>query len=89
MFLHIFLFEIRYQLRQPLFIISAVIFFLLTFGAVTSDAVSIGGAVGKVQRNSPYVIMLFMSIMSVLGTFVTTAFVANAVIRDAQYDTEG
>jgi len=33
--------------------------------------------------------MLFMSIMSVLGTFVTTAFVANAVIRDAQYDTEG
>ena len=46
MFLEIFRFELRYQFRQPLFWLSAMLFFLLAFGAVTTDAVQLGGLTG-------------------------------------------
>jgi ABC-2 type transport system permease protein len=78
---HIIAFEIRYQLRSALFIIAFAIFFLLAFGAVTSDQVHIG-ATGNVNVNSPYAIALSVSILSVFATFVSAAFVANVVVRD-------
>lgn len=81
-------FELRYHLRQPLFYILTALFFLLTFSAVTSDAVVIGGAVGNVNRNAPFVIMQFLLVMSVFGVLTTTAFVANAVHRDFELGTD-
>ena len=78
----IFAFEVRYQLRQPLFWFAAAFFFLLTFGAVTTDVVSIGGSIGSVNRNSPFVLMQILLVMTVIGTFLTTAFAANSVYRD-------
>jgi ABC-2 type transport system permease protein len=74
-------FEVRYQLRSPLFFIGYALFFLLTFGAVTVDQVQIGAA-GNVNVNSPYAILQTVGIMNVFGIFVITAFVANVVIRD-------
>ena len=82
MFLEIFRFELRDQFRQPLFWLSAMLFFLLAFGAVTTDAVQLGGALGNVNRNAPFVIMQLLLIMSILGVFVTTAFVASPILRD-------
>ncbi len=87
MFREIFSFELRYHLRSPLFWLSGAVFFLLSFGAVTSDVVTIGGALGNVHRNSPFVIMQIMLVMSVVGIFVTTAFVAGAVLRDYDHRT--
>jgi ABC-type transport system involved in multi-copper enzyme maturation permease subunit len=81
-------FELRYHLKQPLFYILTALFFILTFFAVTSDAVQIGGAVGNVNRNAPYVIMQFLLVMSVFGVLTTTAFVANAVHRDFELGTD-
>jgi ABC-2 type transport system permease protein len=81
-------FELRYHLKSPLFYILSLLFFLLTFGAVVSDTVTIGGALGNVNRNSPFVIMQFMLIMSVFGVLTTTAFVANAVHRDFELGTD-
>ncbi|HVR40939.1 MAG TPA: M1 family aminopeptidase [Thermoanaerobaculia bacterium] len=81
-------FELRYHLRAPLFYILVLVFFLLTFGAVTTDGVQIGGAVGNINRNSPFVIMQFMAIMSIFGILTTTAFVANAVHRDLELGTD-
>lgn len=75
-------FELRYHLRQPLFYILFLSFFLITFGAVTSEAVTIGGAIGNVHRNAPFVIMQFLLVMSIFGVLTTTAFVANSVHRD-------
>ena len=47
----IFRFEVRYQLKRPLLWLHLLrIFFLLTFGAVTTDSVQLGGAVGNVYR---------------------------------------
>ncbi|HEV8658426.1 MAG TPA: M1 family aminopeptidase [Thermoanaerobaculia bacterium] len=81
-------FELRYHLKQPLFYILTALFFLLTFSAVTSDAVVIGGGVGNVNRNAPFVIMQFLLVMSVFGVLTTTAFVANAVHRDFELGTD-
>lgn len=74
-------FEARYQLRSPLFAVAFVLFFLLTFGAVTIDDIQIG-AKGNVNLNSPYAILQTLGAMNVLAIFIVTAFVANVVIRD-------
>jgi ABC-2 type transport system permease protein len=75
-------FELKYRLRQPTVYVFALVFGLLTFGAVASDAVVIGGSVGQVARNSPYVIASFMLTMSTVAVLATTAFFATAVTRD-------
>ncbi|MEA2464179.1 MAG: type transport system permease protein, partial [Acidobacteriota bacterium] len=88
MFRAITSFELKYHLKAPLFYILLAVYFLLTFGAVTTDGVQIGGAVGAVNRNSPYVIMQFLLVMSVFGILTTTAFVANAIHRDFELHTD-
>lgn len=84
----IFKFEIRYQLRQPLVWVLLVIFFFLTFSAVTSDAVRIGGSIGNVNRNAPFVIMQFLLVMSAFGVLTSTAFAAGAIHRDFELGTD-
>jgi ABC-type transport system involved in multi-copper enzyme maturation permease subunit len=81
-------FELKYHLRAPLFYILTLVFFLLTFGAVTTDGVQLGGAIGNVHRNSPFVIMQFLLVMTIFGVLTTTAFVANAVHRDFELGTD-
>lgn len=76
-------FEFRYQTRQPVFWVVGILFFLLSFAVVTVEQVSLGG-IGNVKENSPYAISFAMMIWSLFYMFVTTAFVANVVIRDAE-----
>lgn len=78
---HVAAFEWRYQVRSPVFWIGCLIFFLLTFGAVTSDQVQIG-ARGNVNINSPFAIVQTLAIMSLFAVFVIVAMIANVVIRD-------
>ena len=75
-------FEFRYQLRNPVFWVSALIFFLLTFGAVTIEQIRIGGGGGGIHKNAPYMIATMHLILSIFYMFVTTAFVANIIVRD-------
>ena len=89
MFREIASFEIRYHLRQPVFWVAFAFFFLITFLATSTDAVVIGGALGKINRNAPFVIMQMMLIMSIIGVFFTTAFVASPVLRDIEHRTQG
>jgi ABC-type transport system involved in multi-copper enzyme maturation permease subunit len=88
-FREIFRFELSYHLHSGLFWMAGVLFFALTFGAVASDVVQIGGAIGNVNRNAPFVIVQILSVMSILGVFVSTAFVASAVVRDYELGTDG
>ena len=74
-------FEIRYQLRNPVFWVAAAIFFLLGFGITASENVSIGTP-GAVHENAPYAIAIATAILSLFYLFVVTAFVANAIVRD-------
>ncbi|MCP4047729.1 MAG: ABC transporter permease subunit [Gammaproteobacteria bacterium] len=79
------LFEFRYQLRQPAFWVIFGIFFLMAFGAMSSENISIGGG-GAENFNSPYRIMQTLLVMSIFGIFIVTAFVSNIVLRD--FDTK-
>lgn len=79
------LFELRYQLRNPVFWVSAAIFFLMGFGSSASANVSFGTP-GLVHENSPYAISFALALLSIFYLFVITSFVANAIIRD---DTTG
>ena len=74
-------FEIRYQLRNPVFWVSIAVFFLLGFGLTASENVSIGTP-GAVHENAPYAIAVATAILSLFYLFVITAFVANAIVRD-------
>ena len=74
-------FEIRYQLRNPVFWVSIAIFFLLGFGLTASENVSIGTP-GTVHENAPYAIAVATAAFVQFYLFVTTAFVANALVRD-------
>ncbi len=88
MLARILAFEFRYQLRQPLFWIAVVLFFLMTFAAITTDVVVVGGSIGSVNRNAPFVIFQMLGVMTAIGTFLTTAFVANSIHRDVECRTD-
>lgn len=81
MFAKIAAFELRYQFRNPVFWVVAILFFLLTFGAVAAENISIGSG-GNVNINSPSAIMQISQILTLFFMFVTTAFVANVIVRD-------
>ncbi|MEC8633630.1 MAG: aminopeptidase, partial [Pseudomonadota bacterium] len=81
MFASIFGFELRYQLRNPVFVVTSLVFFLLTFGSVTIDNIQIGAG-GNIHVNSPVAIAQTVLIMTVFYMFASTAFVANVVVRD-------
>jgi ABC-2 type transport system permease protein len=81
MFASVIAFEIRYQLRSPVFWVSVALFFLLAFGATTMEEIQIGSR-GNVNVNAPTAIVETLGVMGIFGIFVATAFVAGAVIRD-------
>jgi ABC-type transport system involved in multi-copper enzyme maturation permease subunit len=81
MFLGITGFEIRYQLKNPVFWVAVAIFFLMGFGITASENVKIGTP-GAVHENAPYAIAVATAALSLFYLFVITAFVANAIVRD-------
>lgn len=81
MFRKIAAFELRYQLRSPVFWVSFGIFFLLTFAAMTNENVHIGGT-GNTLYNAPMAIIQILAVMTFFALFAGTAFVANVVVRD-------
>jgi len=81
MFTDIARFELRYQARQPVFWVAALVFFLFTFATVAIDQFNIGAG-GNVHKNAPHAIAQTHMIMVMFAMFVTSAFVANAIVRD-------
>ena len=82
MFAKIAGFEVRYQLRNPVFWVAALVFFLLAFGATTVDQIQVGGVGGSVHKNAPYNIAIMQLVFTLFFMFVSTAFVANVIVRD-------
>ncbi|HEY0179798.1 MAG TPA: M1 family aminopeptidase [Dokdonella sp.] len=82
MFLEILRFELRQQLRSPLFWMIALAFGAVAFTAAGSDTVQIGGGIGNVHRNAPIVVEQMLVFFTVLGLFLITVFVAGAALRD-------
>ena len=85
---HIVAFELRHQLRQPLFWGTAGVFAMMSFVATVTDTLQIGGAIGSVNRNSPYVVVRMLGDLSLLASFMVVAFVATSVLRDFERRTD-
>ncbi|MCE9524262.1 MAG: aminopeptidase [Alphaproteobacteria bacterium] len=81
MFTNIARFEFFYQLKSPVFWVSAFVFFLLAFGSVASSRIQIG-APGNTNINAPFAIVITLLVMSIFSLFLIAAFVANVVVRD-------
>lgn len=84
MLMEFFKFDLRYQLRQPLLWVTGMILALMAFGAATSDAIQVGGAIGNVHRNAPVVVAQLMGSFTVVSTFIVTIFIAGTVLRDSE-----
>ena len=82
MFLQLFRFELRYWLRQPIAYIFFLVNALLVFGATSSDVITIGGGVGNVFKNSPYVVQNYFALFSLLSLLMITTFFNSAAARD-------
>lgn len=74
--------EIKYWVKTPMLWIFFGIITLLTFGAVASDDIQIGGSIGNVFKNAPSAIQSYYSIMSIFCLLMTTAFMHASANRD-------
>lgn len=81
MLLEIARFEFRYLLRNPLLWLTSVMAFAMVFVSMNADGFELGSE-GGMLRNAAYALLRNSVTISVVFMFVTTAFVANAVIRD-------
>ena len=75
-------FELRQQLKAPLFWIVAAVLGALAFALASTDAVILGGASGNVLRNAPMVIVRLLSALTLFSLLLVTIFVAGAALRD-------
>ena len=80
-------FELRYWLRSWMLWIFLLIIGALIFGAVSSDHITVGGALSNTYRNAPFVIENFYSFIGLLTLLMTTAFVNSAAARDFSHRT--
>ena len=87
MFREIFLFECRYQLRSPLFLVVAGLWFLIAFLVTGTESVSVGGVGTNINLNANFAILQIQYTLSILGMFPAIAFVAGAVTRDYEAGT--
>src|SRR5690349_22694699 len=82
MFFEILRFELRQQLKAPLFWIVAAVFGALAFALASTDAVIVGGASGNVLRNAPLVIARLLNQLTVFSMLFVAIFIAGAALRD-------
>ena len=87
MFLEIFRFECRYQLRSPLFLVVSGLWFLMAFLVSGTEAVSVGGVGSNLNLNANFAILQIQYTFTVLGLFPAVAFVAGAITRDYEAKT--
>src|SRR5688572_10787307 len=74
-------FEFRYQLRNPLVWATAAVTFVMFFAAMNYKDFELGSEGGLVM-NAAYANLRNYLVISILYMFVTTAFVANVIVRD-------
>ena len=74
-------FEFRYLLRNPLLWLTAAASFALFFAGSSVDGFDLGNE-GGLLKNAAYATLRNYVMISVFYMFVTTSFVANAVLRD-------
>ncbi len=75
-------FEIGLQRREFLTGVYVAVFFFLTFGYTSSEAVELVGNRGAIPRNAPWALAHAMAGVTAFGQVITTMITATAVMRD-------
>jgi len=74
--------EWKLWLSSPMTWIFLFVNTMLVMGAVSSEYVTIGGGVGSVHKNAPYVVQSYYGVMSLICLLMTTAFMNASANRD-------
>jgi hypothetical protein len=82
MFREFLFLELKSAFKRPMVYIFFFIVALLSFFAIITDSVTIGGSIGNVFKNAPIVITQFVSALSLFGILFAVAFFNNAALRD-------
>ena len=82
MFANIARFEFRYQLRNPVLWATAVATFLLDLRRDFRRRLRARLRSERLLKNAPFATLQTYGVISIVFMFVTTAFVANVVVRD-------
>src|ERR1700760_3281279 len=80
------IFEIRYWLKSVMLWIFTSIVMLMVLLAMSTDQLSVGGAIGNTFRNAPYVVEQYYSIFWFITLLMVTAFVNSAAAREFAYN---
>lgn len=83
MFRHVAAFELRYQLRSPVFWGTSLIFAILAYASIASDDIRIAWG-GQVFRNAPLAVAVNSMVWTIFAVFMVTAFVSTVVLRDTE-----
>lgn len=78
--------EWKFWLRSPMTWIFFGINAILVLGAVSSDSIMIGGSIGSIKKNAPFIIQFYYGIMSLICLLMTTAYMNATANRDFQYN---
>ncbi len=77
-------YELKYWFRTPMIWIFLSINTLLVFFAIGSENFMIGGSIGNVHKNAPFIIEQFYGMLSMVCLLMTTAFMNATANRDFQ-----
>ena len=83
--LPIILFELRYRLRRPATYGYFFILFMFSLLFASTDSIQIGGAVGQIYKNAPYVINQVTMVMCIFGTLIISAVMGVPIFRDFEH----
>lgn len=83
--LPILLFELKYRLRRPATYGYFFILFLMSLMFVSTKGIQIGGAVGQVFRNAPFIINQVTAVMMIFGTLIISAVMGVPIYRDFEH----
>lgn len=89
MFKEIFLFELFYRKSRSATYIYFGITFLLCFLGVASSIIKLGGAVGMIKANAPYVVYRMTLVASFILSIITSAIMGVAIVRDFDHNMNG
>ncbi|NIP16135.1 MAG: ABC transporter permease subunit [Pseudomonadales bacterium] len=87
MFLEVFKFESRFQVRSPLFLTISTVWFLIGFLITGSESVSVGGVGSNLNLNASFALIQTITVLTILGMFAAIAFVSGAITRDGETKT--
>ncbi|GAB3755784.1 ABC transporter permease/M1 family aminopeptidase [Lysobacter olei] len=80
-----FKFELREQLRSPLFWLLAGLFAMIALAVASKGQV--GSGIGNVFRNAPTVIATWQAAFTLVGMLIIAMFISSALLRDFELGT--